>query len=119
MLSWFRQIDDAASVDHVIAIVRDYLATWLPEELAHLPRACRPGRMKSEADLEDLHAILVDEYRADRLQGEALAALQRLTTFVVRASVRIAALHGDSAGTGDEEEPPRASPREAAATRDN
>lgn len=87
---WFRQIDEASSAREVVAIARDYLATWTPKDLAKLPRECRPGRVKSPGDLEQLHACLVEEYRQNRLAGEELSALQRLTSFVVRASVRLA-----------------------------
>lgn len=87
---WSRQIDAATSASEVVAIARDYLATWTPKELAKLPRECRPGRVKSPGDLEQLHASLVEEYRQSRLAGDELSALQRLTSFVVRASVRLA-----------------------------
>jgi hypothetical protein len=76
----------------VIATARDYLATWTPHELSLLPSKCRPGRVKSEQDLDALHATLVEEYRDSDLEGEALSALQRLTSFVVRACVRVAQL---------------------------
>jgi len=89
-LYWSRQIDAATSAMEVVAIARDYLATWTPKDLAKLPRECRPGRVKSPGDIEQLHASLVEEYRQDRLAGEELSALQRLTSFIVRASVRLA-----------------------------
>ena len=74
----------------VVAVTRDYLATWTPKDLAKLPRECRPGRVKSPGDIEQLHSSLVEEYRQNRLAGEELSALQRLTSFIVRASVRLA-----------------------------
>jgi hypothetical protein len=76
-------------------VARDYLATWTPKDLAKLPRECRPGRVKSPGDIEQLHASLVEEYRQNRLSGEELSALQRLTSFIVRATVRLAQF-GDS-----------------------
>lgn len=101
MLYWFRQIDEAGSAREVVAIARDYLATWTPKDLAKLPRECRPGRVKSAGDIEQLHATLVEEYRQNRLQGEELSALQRLTSFVVRASLRLAQFdHDDPPGNG-------------------
>lgn len=100
MLFWFRQIDDAGSAREVVAIARDYLATWTPTDLAKLPRECRPGRVKSAGDIEQLHACLVEEYRQNRLAGEELSALQRLTSFIVRATVRLAQLDGDKEDDG-------------------
>ena len=113
MLSWFRQIDDAKTLGEVVAVARDYFATWRPEELGRLPEACRPGRIRDERDLEDLHAALVEEYRTDRLEGEARNALQRLTSFMVRAAVRIAQLRGDSTLDNDPPSGPDRHPREA------
>lgn len=98
---WSRQIDAATSASEVIAIARDYLATWTPKELAKLPRECRPGRVKSPGDLEQLHASLVEEYRQSRLAGDELSALQRLTSFVVRASVRLAQFDDGKQGGED------------------
>lgn len=95
MLHWFRQIDDANSAAEVVAVARDYLATWTPKDLAKLPRECRPGRVKTPGDLEQLHACLAEEYCQNRLAGEELSALQRLTSFIVRASVRLAQFDGN------------------------
>lgn len=106
MLSWFHQLDRAASIAEVIGVSREYLATWDPEELARLPRECRPGRVKSRADVEDLHACLVDEYRGTRLTGEDLSALQKMTSFIVRASIRMAQLDADKAEAAVEDPSP-------------
>lgn len=110
MLAWFRQIDDARTLGEVVAVARDYLARWSPQELASIPEPCRPGRLRDHRDLEELHARLVEEYRRDRLEGEARAAVQRLTSFCVRASVRIAQLSG---GAGPSDDPPGGTTRRA------
>jgi len=99
-LYWSRQIDAATSATEVVAVVRDYLATWTPKDLAKLPLECRPGRVKSPGDIEQLHASLVEEYHQDRLTGEELSALQRLTSFIVRASLRLAQF-GDGKQEGE------------------
>ena len=120
MLSWLQQIDSAKSTFEVVAVIRDYLASWTPDELALLPPSCRPGRVKDEQDIDALHVCLVEEYGRNRLKDEALSALQRLTSFIVRASVRIAQLNG----TDDEDSPPQdgeappGSGRRSAAARD-
>lgn len=101
MLAWFRQIDNARSPGELVSIARDYLATWTPEDLARLPRSCRPGRMKSMRDLEDLYGSLVEEYRRTSAVGDDLTALQRLTSFVVRASIRLTQLTADDDPEGE------------------
>jgi hypothetical protein len=103
MLTWFHQLDRTASLADVVRVCRDYLATWRPETLALLPPECRPGRLKSHEDIEALHACLVDEYRRTRLEGARLAALQRMTSFVVRASIRVAQLRASQENGGPSE----------------
>jgi hypothetical protein len=92
MLPWFQQMDRAQDTGEVVGIARDYLSTWTPEELARLPRGCRPGRIREPSDIEYLHSCAVDAYRATRASGDELKALQLLTSFLVRASIRIAQL---------------------------
>ena len=96
MTSWIGQIENAHSTADVVAIVRDYIALWSPEEIAALPADVRPGRLRDEADIADLHDRLVEAYRTTRASGDALATLQRLTGFMARASIRIAELGGAS-----------------------
>ena len=96
MTTWHGQIDGATSVADVVAIARDFVATWTPEELARLPGHCRPGKIRDESDIADLHARLAEEYRVTRASGDALTTLQILTSFMVRTSVRIAQLGGDT-----------------------
>ena len=102
MTNWFSQIDRAKSVTEVVAVTRDFMATWPPEELALLPAHCRPGKLRDGQDIEDLHGTLVEEYRVSRATGPALEALQRMTSFIVRASIRLAELDPASSSGGSE-----------------
>jgi len=114
MVTWYRLLDNAKNSLEVVAVARDYLATWTPEEIARLPEALRPGKLRDERDIEELHAKLVDEYRASKASGLALDALQRLTTFMVRAAIRISELSEKrpTAGPADgSSEPKSAAPR--------
>ena len=114
--SWFAYIDRAKSVPEVVSVARDFLATWSPADLALLPEHCRPGKLRDEEDIEALHATLVEEYRVSRAQDEKLEALQRLTSFIVRLSIRISELTDPSGGKsgGPSGQPARsAAPRES------
>lgn len=93
MISWYRQLEGAKSSLEVVAVARDFAASWSPQDLARLPDACRPGKMRDEIDIENLHALLVDEYRDTRASGEELESLQEVTSFFVRASMRIVELN--------------------------
>ena len=100
MTQWFVQIDRARTATEVAFLTRDYIATWTPEELALLPEECRPGRIRDDKDIEELHGTLVDVYRASRATGPALEALQRITSFFVRASIRLSELANPSSSNG-------------------
>jgi hypothetical protein len=114
MTTWIGQIENARSIADVVSIVRDYIALWSPEEIAALPPSVRPGRVRDESDVTDLHGRLVEAYRTTRASGDALVTLQRLTGFMARASIRVAELGGplrEDAG----EEAPSYPPRKAVA----
>ena len=106
--SWFSQIDRARSVGEVVGVSRDFMATLSQDELKMLPPECRPGKMRDAADIEALHSTLVEAYRSSRATGKELEALQRLTSFVVRASIRVAELGASSSsgGAGDPADAP-------------
>jgi hypothetical protein len=116
MISWYRQLANAKGTLEVVAIVRDYLTTWTPHDLARLPQAARPGRIRDEEDVELLHSAAVEEYRSTRATGEDLDLLQQLTSLLVRASMRIAELRdtGSKGGSGAPDSGPMksAAPRE-------
>ena len=100
--SWFSHLDRARSVAEVVNVARDFMATLTTDELKLLPEECRPGKLRDEADIEALHSMLVEAYRTSRATGKELEALQRLTSFVVRASIRLAELGASrsNGGTG-------------------
>jgi hypothetical protein len=105
MTSWIGQIENASSIADVVSIVRDYIALWSPNEIAALPPAVRPGRVRDESDVTDLHERLVEAYRTTRASGDALATLQRLIGFMARASIRIAELGGPLGEDAGEDAP--------------
>lgn len=109
MSTGHRQIEEAVTVAEVVAIARDFLATLTPRELARLPARCRPGKTRDETDIAELHAQLAEEFRLTRASGDELTTLQALTGFMVRASLRIAQLGGDTSVTESKPSTPRPS----------
>jgi hypothetical protein len=111
LVKWFRQIDFATSPADVMAVARDFVAAWEPADLALLPPSCRPGKLRGEADITELHSCLVEEYRTSQATGESLKRLQEMTSFVVRAAIRLAELTPDAdvkpEGTGTPGNGPR------------
>ena len=95
---WYQLLDARERSLEVVAVARDYLATWTPEELALLPVAVRPGTLRDEQDVEDLHATLVEEYRGTKATGEALErAAAPHDLHGARAAIRIAELRAKRA----------------------
>lgn len=107
MLSWYRRLDNAKSANEVLRIAQEYLASWDPQRLAKLPAGTQPGALQKPADIEALRTRIVDEYRGSTLSGEPLKALTELTSFVVRASVRLAEFAGDEPPKGGGDDAPR------------
>ena len=114
MVTWYRLLDNAKHPLEVVAVARDYLATWTPEEIARLPVDVRPAKLRDERDIEELHSRLVDQYRNTPATGLALDALQRLTTFMVRATIRVSELSEPNSGS----ETPSTKPKTAAPRRE-
>lgn len=86
-----RRLRSAASEAEVVALVRDYLAEWRPEELAHVPQWCRPGKMRDVEDISDC-AYSLTRHRMDGREANPL--LVEMETFFAMACSRISALEG-------------------------
>lgn len=118
MIAWYHQLEDATSAVEVVSIARDYLASWTPHELSKLPQSVRPGKLRDASDIELLHEALIDEFRTSQASGEELARLQELTSFVVRATQRIAELGNAEAAGGTAGGSPATGPMKAARPRE-
>jgi hypothetical protein len=101
MTTWFGHIDRAKTIAETLMVARDFIASMTPQELGRLPAQCRPGRLRDEHDIEALHACLVETYRESRATGDELDTLQRMTSFVVRLSIRLSELGSTASGTSD------------------
>jgi len=117
MTSWFSHLERAKNAPEIVSVARDFLASWTPHELALLPPECRPGRLRDAEDVETLHSTLVEAYRVSRSTGKELEALQRLTSFIVRASIRLAEVaagpSGGASASGAADSPRSAAPPES------
>jgi hypothetical protein len=85
----YAELSRARSIDEIIGVTREYLASWSREELERLPDSCRPAWVHGPQDIETW---------ADRLLGESARAvlfmdderkLDRLTSHFLIASVRL------------------------------
>ena len=85
----FKELSRAHSVAEVVAVTRDYLASWSREELERLPDSCRPAWVRGVQDIEVWADRLVGLSGRTALFMEDERKLDRLTSHFLAASVRI------------------------------
>lgn len=89
MLLSSNRLDAADTLTAVIWVVKDFVASWTPIELAALPIDCRPGRMGDADDVTFLAYRLVREQL--QAQGEQ-RELHAMAHFFSLASTRLTVL---------------------------
>ena len=92
------RVGQAPGVEEVIALTREFLATWSYGDLAMLPERCRPGAIKGADDLAHWQSMLVEEYcgRA-AIDGRKGEVIRDLLAFFTAAAERADAI---TAGPG-------------------
>jgi hypothetical protein len=87
-LGWQGRLNEAATREDVVAIARDYMALWSPDELSCLPPDLRPGKIVDADDVSDCALRLV-QAQMDR-GTEAETHVHKLGGFFSSASLRLA-----------------------------
>ena len=93
---------NATSEEEVVELVRVYLGGWRPEELADIPAASRPGKVR---DAEDVGDCAYELTRARIAANGPQVLLIEMETFFAQACSRISALeasHSRSSRDGQE-----------------
>ena len=85
------ELSRAASVDEIVQVTRDYLASWTDDDLEGLPVACRPAPavVQSPDDIEAWADRLCDEAPRAVVMHDDERNLHRLTSHFLIASVRM------------------------------
>jgi hypothetical protein len=91
-VGWHSLLHDASTQEAVVALARDYIALWSPEELAHLALDLRPGKL---VDADDVTLYALRLVRA-QLAGEADHAVQKMAAFFGSASLRLSQILASS-----------------------
>jgi hypothetical protein len=105
MTTWFTQLEDAADASELVAVARDYLASWEAPDLALIPEEARPQRVKGIDDIAHWHNRLVDCYCTGAALGancEKVRDMLQFFSFAVQRATEV-------------DEQPRVTEREAAA----
>jgi hypothetical protein len=86
--SWARKVEEATSIEAVVTLVRDYIATRDPQEMRRLPAECSPPPHMGRDDISDFAYRLAAYHGHD----DSARLVQRLSGVVSRAAVRLAEL---------------------------
>jgi hypothetical protein len=89
---WHSAVEDVETVDAVVDLTRDYLASLQPEDLARLPMACRALRVKAEDDIEYWTLKLSQRHTAADPAVDPIRT-QDLFNHLLHASLRISQIH--------------------------
>ena len=93
---WHGRIEMAMSVDDVVVLVRDYIATLAPQHFLRLPDVCRGLRVKAEDDVEYWTFRLSQRPGLEagaEIDGELL---QEVFNHFLHASLRISQIRRDA-----------------------
>ncbi len=86
-VSWQGRLDDASTEAEVVGVVRDFMATISPYEIARLPAHCRPRKIVDANDITH-YAFTIVRHHCDDGQGTARVA-HKLASFFTSASIRL------------------------------
>ena len=84
-----QELSKATSAAEIVRVTSEFLATWTRDELERLPDSCRPGWVKTAADIESWADRLADESVKAVLFLDDERKLDRLTSHFLIASVRL------------------------------
>ena len=97
---WRNLIRGAESEDEVVALVRDHLARYSPQEIARLPEECRPPRIRDAEDISQWAFELARTHCAQDANDDYETVLERMLEFVTQAAVRLSELKATAPETG-------------------
>ena len=101
-LTWQQTLDQADSEHEVIKVVRDFVASLNPQELAGLPEACRPGKFFGAEDVTSFAFEVVRHHCADDEPAREL--VHKIAAFFAYASTALSRLLSKSNDTDLEEQ---------------
>ncbi|HYC36511.1 MAG TPA: hypothetical protein VEC19_08835 [Usitatibacter sp.] len=96
-LNWRDLLARCDSEEAIISVTREYLASWNPEELAMLPEACRPGRIRDGEDITQWAFELASAHCASGHDPAADPLLVKMLVFLTEAGRCLAAVKPSSA----------------------
>ena|SRR5688572_29240960 len=89
---WRTLINSSTNEDEVVAMVRDHLARYSPQEIARLPEECRPPRIRDAEDVSQWAFELARTHCAQSGDDDNETVLERMLEFVTQAGQRLSEL---------------------------
>lgn len=96
---WHGAMETVETVDEIVALMREYLATLAPEQYLKLPDACRALRVKAEDDIE-YWTLRLSRRHAFHGPGVDAEFTQEIFDHFLHATLRMARLHRDARTVG-------------------
>jgi hypothetical protein len=87
--SWQDQLVAAPTVADVVAIARDFLATFSPYELVQLPAVCRPPSKLYDGEDVTTYAFEVVRHDFEKEPERVAQLVHKLAAFFSQASIRL------------------------------
>ena len=89
-LNWQGRLHEARTEEEVVDVMRDFVATFSPRDLAEVPTRLWPPKMRDARDVTDYAFVLV-RHRVDDERSSS-GAIDRLSALFSDATVRISQL---------------------------
>ena len=86
---WRTHLKSATTEEGVVALVRDYLREWDPEEIESLPEHAWPDAVRDRSDIMSWMFRIGEVHGKFRGTSMALMRLQELLLFFTHAAVRV------------------------------
>jgi hypothetical protein len=94
MTSWNARIEEATNPMDLLAVAREFLDGWEAADLARIPEAARPLRIKGVDDLPYWHQKLVECYCTSKGSLEEMQKVRDMLHFFAFAVQRSVELEG-------------------------
>jgi hypothetical protein len=89
-MSWHMVLDCATTLEEVVSVARDFVASFTPYEMEFLPRECRPRKIVDAKDVGDYAFELTRAACAGK--GEGAVVTDKFKAFFADAAERVAKL---------------------------
>lgn len=89
---WLAELEAATTEKDAVNTARDFVALLTRDEVALLPRGCRPTSPNSPNDINEWALRLVQNCLVHQADSSGFALLQEVSDFFVMASARLTEL---------------------------